>query len=83
MTQQPFTLDLLAVGDSAVISSIRGEGAMRDRLQELGFTSKAPVTCLFPAVFGDPRAYRIKNTLIALRNADAKLIECRFKEGEK
>ena len=34
----------------------------------------AEVTCLFSGFSGDPRAYLIKNTVIALRTEDAKNI---------
>ena len=35
------------------------------------------VTCLFPSAFGDPKAYRVKDTVVALRRADARNILCR------
>ena len=76
MIQQPFPLSSLPCGQSAVISAVGGTGAMFDRLQELGFTPGALVTCLFSSAFGDPRAYLIRDTVIALRAADALQVLC-------
>lgn len=76
------TLDHLSVGESAWISEIDDDTMLRDRLQELGFTENSAVTCLFSSIFGDPRAYRIKSTMIALRNTDACKIHCRTELGE-
>lgn len=72
--EMPFTLDLLGGGQSAVIADVRGEGAMHARLRDLGFTENTPVTCLYASAFGDPRAYRVKDTVIALRRCDARCV---------
>lgn len=74
--QQPQTLSALTCGESAVISAVGGSGAMHDRLRDLGFNENSEVTCLFSSAFGDPRAYRIKGTVIALRQKDATLVQC-------
>lgn len=34
------------------------------------------MTCLFSSAFGDPRAYRVKDTVIALRGDDARCVCC-------
>ena len=41
---------------------------------DLGFTPGAGVTCLFAAPSGDPRAYMVRGSVIALRRADAALV---------
>ncbi len=71
-----FSLDRLRRGQSAVITEVHGSGAMHDRLRDLGFTENSEVTCLFPAAFGDPHAYRVKDAVIALRRADAQQVVC-------
>ena len=71
-----FSLDTLPVGECALIERIHGEDSMSLRLHELGFGENSRVTCLFPSILGDPRAYRIKRTIIALRNSDAKRVIC-------
>jgi len=40
----------------------------------LGFAPKSSVTCAFSAPMGDPKAYVIKGTVIALREEDSSLI---------
>lgn len=76
MTQQAFTLDALGGGHSAIITSVRGRGAMNAHLRDLGFTEQCAVTCLFSSAFGDPRAYRVRDTVIALRDQDARCVRC-------
>jgi len=73
--QTVYTLSSLPVGKSAVIQAVHGSGAVHERLMDLGFGQGSTVTCLFSSIFGDPRAYRIKNTTIALRSCDARHVE--------
>ncbi len=75
------SLDALGDGLSAVITSVRGQGAMGAHLRDLGFTEHSTVTCLFASAFGDPRAYRVKDTVIALRGEDAKCVSCALRGG--
>ena len=65
-----------------MIESVQGKDAMALRLHELGFGKNSRVVCLFPSMLGDPRAYRIKNTIIALRNTDARRVICNAKQEE-
>lgn len=74
--QSILTLSALQDGQSAIVRMVHGTGAMYERLCDLGFTQDSHVTCLFSSVFGDPKAYRIKGSVIALRNSDAARIEC-------
>ncbi|NPA26426.1 MAG: metal-dependent transcriptional regulator [Chloroflexi bacterium] len=50
------------------------QGLTRRRLLDLGFTPGARVTPVLKPVFQDPRAYRIRGTLIALRRDQAQHI---------
>ena len=47
---------------------------MRRRLFDLGFAPESPVSCVFKAPMGDPKAFVIKGTVIALREEDSSLI---------
>lgn len=80
---QILALSQLTSGQSAVIQRVCTTGAIYERLYDLGFTPGAAVVCLFASVFGDPRAYRIKGTTVALRQADAAGIECSLCGGER
>lgn len=74
-------LDILVPGQSAYIDTVTAGDTVRRRLQELGFTPGAPVTCLMRAPSGDPTAYRIRSAVIALRREDARRIRLRFRKG--
>ena len=80
--QSVLTLSALKNGQRAVVRTVHGTGAMYERLCDLGFTPESQVTCLFSSIFGDPRAYLIKGSVIALRNCDAAQIECNPCGGE-
>ncbi|MBQ9393271.1 MAG: ferrous iron transport protein A [Oscillospiraceae bacterium] len=69
------TLAELAVGQSARVTAISLRGAKRMRLQELGFLPGGRVTALQESPFGDPVAYGVLDTVIALRRSDARSIE--------
>lgn len=74
--QQLFTLDQLPCGQSARIAEVGGAGPMRSRLCDLGFTENTCITPLFHSALGDPTAYRVKDTVVALRRADARSVRC-------
>jgi Fe2+ transport system protein FeoA len=54
---------------------VRVTGFRRRRLFDLGFTPGALVECAFHSAFGEPTAYRVRGTLIALRLEQARRIE--------
>ncbi len=62
----------LSPGESGVISGLDSCGDMRRRLIDLGFAEKSRVSCVLEAPLGDPKAFMIKNTVIALREDDSK-----------
>ena len=64
-------LSSLNEGESCNIIEVLPTGAMVNRLKELGFTCGARVECLRRSFSGDPTAYLIKGTVIALRKNDA------------
>ncbi len=69
------TLNDLHTGDSATIIRIRGRGAFRKRLTEMGFIRGKPVTVLKAAPLKDPVEYRILDSNVSLRRSEASLIE--------
>jgi len=58
-------------GHSAVVKKLTASGSMRRRLQDMGFIEKSCVECLQKSPLGDPIAYLIKGTVIALRTEDS------------
>lgn len=65
------TLMGLCQGQRGVVESVDGAGDSRRRLLDLGLTPGAAVECLFSAPSGDPRAYMVRGSVIALRREDA------------
>lgn len=64
-------LHLLPLGKKATISQLKLTGDMRRRLLDLGFIPGTKVQCLYRSPLGDPTAYFIRGTVIALRREDA------------
>ena len=69
------TLNSLHTGDSAIITRVRGRGAFRKRLTEMGFISGQPVVVVKSAPLKDPVEYRILDSNVSLRRSEASLIE--------
>ncbi len=66
---------------AAIVEGVE-ECAMKPRLEGLGFTGGACAVRLFSAAGGDPTAYSIRGTVVALRSRDAaKIIVRSFKNG--
>jgi ferrous iron transport protein A len=66
-----YPLSMLQVGSTAIIQSSTSSGAIRRRLFDLGFSTGAKVKCIQSSPSGDPIAYSIRGTIIALRNETA------------
>lgn len=64
-------LNLVQVGNTCIIDSIQSPDQMRRRLLDLGFSKGTPVKCVQHSPSGDPVAYMLRGTVIALRNEDA------------
>ena len=62
-----FTLADGRVGEPYRIGSIELDGAMGDRLVELGLTHAAPVEILRRAPFGGPFQLRVRDFVLTLR----------------
>jgi ferrous iron transport protein B len=69
------TLNDLHNGESATISRIRGRGAFRKRLTEMGFIRGKQITVLKSAPLKDPVEYRILDSNVSLRRSEASLVE--------
>lgn len=64
-------LSQLEQNHSAVIMRAECGSAMRCRLTALGLFPGAQIKALFNSITGDPRAYLVQGSLIALRDCDA------------
>ena len=68
-------LNDLCIDDMGIIKVINCNGVIRRRLMDIGFLPGSLVSCVLSSPSGNPRAYLIKGSLIALRNEDAGGVE--------
>ncbi len=69
-------LNELKINQSAIIEKIE-KNNLKNRLTDLGFVKKTIVKPVLISPFKDPIAYKVKGSVIALRNEDAKYIKVR------
>ncbi len=69
------TLADLKTGDSGIITKVRGRGAIRKRIIEMGFIRGKEVKVLKNAPLNDPIEYKILDYNISLRRSESRLIE--------
>lgn len=70
----PLTLDAIPQDVVARIVSVQSEGAERRRMFDLGFTPGTTIWVETRSPLGDPIAYRVRDTVVALRRAQAQKI---------
>ena len=66
-----FPLSRLPLDHTARVLSLSAPEPLRGRLMDLGFVPGSEITPLYAAPLGDPRAYLVCDTVIALRQKDA------------
>ena len=76
------TLNELKIGDSAAITAVGGEGALRCRLLDMGLTPRTCVTLRKVAPMGDPIEICVRGYELTLRKDDARNISLAEEEGE-
>ena len=69
-----YTLDKIKLEQDAYIDAITDDKS-RSRLMDLGFIKGSVITPVFTSPSRDPVAYRINNSIIALRNEEARYVE--------
>ena len=69
------TLRDVAVGESAVVRRLQGEGAVKRRIMDMGITKGVCVYIRKVAPLGDPLEVTVRGYELTLRKADAELIQ--------
>lgn len=64
-------LNLIPVGKDCLVNDINAIGPQRRRLLDLGFIKNTKVHVIRRSPLGDPTAYLIRDTMIALRKEEA------------
>lgn len=67
-------LSELPLNTVGIIDELNCNGNIRRRLLDLGLVKGTKITPVFQSPSGDPTAYEIRRTLIALRKEDSKHI---------
>ncbi len=72
---QPKTMDTVTLGERFTIEKIDDDCPLKKRLCDIGITKGAILSCLFRSPLGDPVAFRVCDTVVALRKSDCSKIE--------
>ncbi len=64
-------LSALQPGEKATVLALESQGLTRRRFLDLGLTPGVTIECALPGMFGEPKAYRVRGTLVALRREQA------------
>ena len=67
-------LDNLPIGTYGKVEVLNCKGAIRRRLLDLGIVKGTPIVPILKSPSGDPTAFIIRGSVIALRKEDANLI---------
>lgn len=65
-------------GQTAVITAVGGDGALRQHFLDIGIIPGAEITYVKSAPMGDPIEYRIHGYDLTLRSEDSEKIDCRL-----
>ncbi len=68
------TLADLNINESATVVALQSSDSMRRRLLDIGLTKNTVVTCVGQSPAGDPVAFNIRGSIIALRRSDCEKV---------
>ena len=69
------TLKEVKIGESAIIKSLHGEGALKRRIMDMGLTKGTEVYVRKVAPLGDPMELTVRGYELSVRKSDAENIE--------
>ena len=70
-----FTLKDAAIGSTVKVVKLRGEGAVKRRIMDMGLTKGVEVFVRKVAPLGDPMELTIRGYELSIRKADAEMVE--------
>ena len=68
------TLKDIRVGQSATVIRLKGEGAIKRRIMDMGITKGVTVSVKKVAPLGDPMEITVRGYELSLRKADADMV---------
>ena len=75
MEKENLRLNRVRVGRTVRVVRVHGEGALRQRILDMGLTKNAEVKVLKMAPFGDPIEMTVRGFELSLRKAEAACVE--------
>ncbi len=69
------TLKDVKVGETAVVTKLTGEGAVKRRIMDMGITKGVEILVRKIAPLGDPMELNVRGYELSIRKADAEKIE--------
>lgn len=69
------TLKEAAVGETVTVARLRGEGAVKRRIMDMGITRGTELYVRKVAPLGDPMELFVRGYELSVRKADAEMIE--------
>ena len=69
-----YPLNKVKLNKTVIIHSLNCKENIKRRLLDLGLCENTKITPIFKSFFGDPTAYSVRGSLIAIRENDSKNI---------
>ena len=69
------TLHDVSVGETVTVKAIRGEGAVKRRIMDMGITKNVEIYVRKVAPLGDPVEVTARGYELSIRKEDAKMVE--------
>lgn len=76
------TLQELQAGDTAIVTKLGGDGAVKRRIMDMGLTKGTIVTLRRMAPLGDPIELTVRGYELSIRKSEAQLIEVELQGRE-
>ena len=74
-----YSLDDLPLNKDGYIIDLKSQGALRRRKLDLGLIKNTLIKPVFISPSGDPTAYEVRGSIIAIRKKDAELVKIKTK----
>ena len=68
------------IGETVTVVKLRGEGAVKRRIMDMGLTKGAEIFVRKVAPLGDPLELTVRGYELSVRKADAEMIEVELKD---
>ncbi len=76
------TLDELPINEIGIIKKLNSKDEIKRRLLDLGMIKGTFIKPVYKSPLGDPTAYNVRGSTIAIRKCDAKDIEIKYERDK-